>query len=125
MPNSIPTAIGTSRADTELFPQPAKSIQQLHADSDITEPTEISVPAETATTRVCPTARVLKEFDFNNINKDEEISKRKIQKINVIPEDKSDNESNQENINIRQKINKLFANYQKRYAEIGKNICGR
>ena len=43
---------GTASVVTELLPYPAKSIQQLQADSDITEPTEISVPAETATTRV-------------------------------------------------------------------------
>ena len=39
-------------------PNPARSIQQKDAASDITDPTEISVPAEQETTSVIPIARI-------------------------------------------------------------------
>ena len=56
-----PTTSGmanSSALETDDTPKPATSIQQKDAHSDITEPTEISVPPEAETTRVMPMARM-------------------------------------------------------------------
>ena len=48
----------SSALDTEDTPKPATSMQQKEAHRDMTEPTEMSVPAEADTTRVMPMARM-------------------------------------------------------------------
>ena len=56
-----PTARGMANSSallTEDTPKPATSMQQKEAHRLMTEPTEISVPAEAETTRVMPMARM-------------------------------------------------------------------
>ena len=48
--------IGCLTADAELTPYPTSDVQQHEATSAITEPTDISVPADTAIVRVIPIA---------------------------------------------------------------------
>ena len=54
----MPTHKGMAYSDTLVTPYPANSIQHMPPVKLITEPTEISVPAEAETTSVMPTARM-------------------------------------------------------------------
>ena len=58
MPPKTPTTSGTASSFVEETPYPARSMQQKLAHRLITEPTEISVPAEEDTTSVMPMARI-------------------------------------------------------------------
>ncbi len=58
IPTTTPTQMGRIMLVTEVLPKPVSITQPAQAARDITEPTEISVPAETATTSVMPTARM-------------------------------------------------------------------
>ena len=57
----IPNASGQAKSAAEatlVTPKPATSMQQNEAHRLITEPTEMSVPAEEETTNVMPMARI-------------------------------------------------------------------
>ena len=58
MPASTPSHRGMAYSLTLTLPNPANSTQHTPPASDMTEPTEMSVPAEAETTSVMPRARM-------------------------------------------------------------------
>ena len=58
MPATTPSHRGMAYSLTLTLPKPASSTQHTPPASDITEPTEMSVPAEEETTSVMPRARM-------------------------------------------------------------------
>ncbi|GFI58084.1 hypothetical protein IMSAG025_01527 [Muribaculaceae bacterium] len=66
MPASMPTQRGTLYSLTLVTPYPAKSMQHKPPDKLITDPTEISVPADADTTNVMPIARIATSLPLFN-----------------------------------------------------------
>ena len=58
MPARMPSHRGMAYSLTLTLPKPASSTQHTPPASDMTEPTEMSVPAEAETTSVMPRARM-------------------------------------------------------------------